>query len=287
VSFRTQLSGGSGTTETKRTQSSPAFCLGLLGLLTAWTVTAGRLSAQQPSPNPATSNLVAKSGPKIFLIGNSLTWDCVPALLRGDVSWHVDCGKSLQKIYETPAKPCVPSSSLWPSALQNKKFDYLCVQPHFGTTLRQDIEVIDHWVTQQPQAVLVIHTGWARHADVEKEFHAGSRALTLDTQMQHSPEYFQAISRELKRRHPQLVIRSTKVTDALDKVWHDIEAQRAPIKALSELYRDDLHLTVQGGRYLAHNLLRRALDQPASSQGFQLESDLQNYLDQTMQSLDD
>ena len=42
-----------------------------------------------------------------YLIGNSLTWDTVPAWMDGDVQWHVDCGKSLPFIHANPDEPCV------------------------------------------------------------------------------------------------------------------------------------------------------------------------------------
>ena len=222
---------------------------------------------------------------KIFLIGNSLTWDTVPALLSGDVAWHVDCGKSLQFIYDHPSKPCVPTSKLWPDALRNVQYDFLCVQPHFGTTLNQDVEVIDKWLELQPRAVLVLHTGWARHAEVEKEFHVPPGSIGVATNMVHAPEYYQALERALIARHPKLEVRSTKVMQAIDSIGHDIERKSAPLGSLAELYRDEIHLTVQGGRYLAHNMLRRALGQPLSSQGFQLEPDLQNYLDQKINQI--
>ena len=227
----------------------------------------------------------ASSKSRVYLIGNSLTWDTVPALLSGDVAWHVDCGKSLQYIYDHPNKPCVPTSTVWPAALEQNRYDFLCVQPHSGTTLSQDVEAIDKWWRLQPQAVLVIHTGWSRHSQVENEFHAQLSSVDGDTKMVHAPAYYEALKRELQTRHPQREIRSTKVMQAIDSIWHDVERKSAPITSLSDLYRDELHLTVQGGRYLAHNMLRRALDQPISSQGFQLEPELKSYLDQKISQI--
>lgn len=61
---------------------------------------------------------MADDEPRIFLIGNSLTWDTIPAKLDGHVQWHVDCGKSLKYINEHPEEPCVKTSSLWPQTLQ-------------------------------------------------------------------------------------------------------------------------------------------------------------------------
>lgn len=249
-----------------------------VGLLVLVAGGAGLSSAGGQTPPGGTSP--QKANPKIFLIGNSLTWDTVPALLAGDVAWHVDCGKSLHYIYHHPEKPCVPSSTVWTTALKQTQYDILCVQPHFGTTLQQDVEVISEWIELQPQALLVIHTGWARHKDIEREFHASLGQVKNETKMTHAPAYFAALKGELLARHPKLEIRSTHVMQALDAISHDVRQGRAPVASLAELYRDEIHLTVQGGRYLAHNMMRHALGQPISSQGFQLEPELQKYLDQ-------
>ena len=77
-----------------------------------------------------------------YLIGNSLTWDTLPGLLDGDVQWHVDCGTSLPFVFANPGKPCVKSSTLWPAALKEKQYDVVSVQPHYGSTLQQDVETM-------------------------------------------------------------------------------------------------------------------------------------------------
>ena len=102
----------------------------------------------------------AQDDQRVFLIGNSLTMDALPVLLGQGVQWHIDCGKNLQYIHDHPQKPCVKSSYLWPIALAEVEYDVLCVQPHFGTRLDQDVAVISEWMRMQPQARLVIHTGW-------------------------------------------------------------------------------------------------------------------------------
>ncbi len=60
----------------------------------------------------------------------------MPTRLNGIVHYHVDCGKSLAYIAESPADPCVDTSRRWPLALK--------------TT----------WMTMQPDATIVVHTGW-------------------------------------------------------------------------------------------------------------------------------
>jgi hypothetical protein len=215
--------------------------------------------------------------PRIYLIGNSLTWDTRPSLLDHYVDWHVDCGKSLDYIRANPADPCVDSSRLWPTTLQQLQYDYLSVQPHYGTTLAEDVAAISHWMRMQPAAIVVIHQGWARSASEAEEF-----AADRSDQMGHRPAYYRRLIDALRERFPDRDIRQTHSTEVLHRIAEDIEQGRAPLKQLSELYRDAIHMTHDGGRYLMHNLMRVALDQPPSDKGFDAtneQPDLKRYLD--------
>jgi hypothetical protein len=219
---------------------------------------------------------------RYYLIGNSLTWDTVPPLLSGDVQWHVDCGVNLPYIHAHPDKPCVKESTLWPAALRDKQYDVVSVQPHYGSTLAQDVETISDWMTLQPKAVFVIHSGWAWHAKRAEEF-AG---YAPPEQMTHSPGYFRALVAGLRRLHPGREIRQTFAQNLLAKIAEDIAAKQAPIEKLEDLYRDDIHLTLSHGRYLAHNAMRRALGQTPSSAGFEnLDPRVKQYLDGVLAQL--
>lgn len=211
-----------------------------------------------------------------YLIGNSLTWDTVPPLLSGDVQWHVDCGVNLQHIEANPDKPCVKESTLWPTALREKQYDFVSVQPHYGSTLAKDVETISAWMKLQPQAIFVIHSGWAFHAQREAEF----ASFASPEVMTHSPGYLRALVAELKRLHPDRELRQTFVQNLLVAIAEDIAVGQAPFKSITELYRDDIHLTNSHGKYLAHNAMRRALGQPPSAAGFdKLDPSVKQYLD--------
>jgi hypothetical protein len=213
---------------------------------------------------------------RCYLIGNSLTWDTVPGRLSGDVQWHVDCGVNLAFIHAHPEKPCVKDSTLWPTALREKQYDVVSVQPHYGTTLAQDVETISAWMKLQPKAVFVIHSGWAFHAQRAGEF----ESYTPPTQMTHSPGYLRALVAELRRLHPGRELRQTHAQNLLAQIAEDIAANRAPIKDVTELYRDTIHMTHDHGKYLMHNAMRRALGQPASAAGFEkLDPEIKKYLD--------
>lgn len=227
------------------------------------------------------SDAQVPTAPKVYLIGNSLTWDTLPGLLAGDVQWHVDCGKNLKFIYDHPEAPCVKTSTLWPAALQGKQYDFLSVQPHFGTSLEEDVRVISAWLEMQSAATLVLHTGWNRSAEFEASFHAEADGR----QMVHAPPYFDALMAKLGECHPKRIIRSTHAMHTLDEIYHEIESGQAPFKHFEELYRDSIHMTTQAGRYLMHNLMRIALQQPLSDQGFQIDAPQKDYLTLKLRAL--
>ncbi|MFM9116377.1 MAG: hypothetical protein ACKOU6_09490 [Planctomycetota bacterium] len=225
-----------------------------------------RTPAEQPPNRPSS----------YYLIGNSLTWDTVPMRLAGDVQWHVDCGVSLPHIYAHPEKPCVKESTIWTQALRDKQYEFLSVQPHYGSTLAEDVETISNWMKLQPKAVFVIHSGWAFHAQRASEF----SSLAVPGTMSHSPTYLRALIAELRRLHPGRDIRQTLAQNLLAQIAEDIDAGRAPFKSVNDLYRDAIHMTHDHGKYLMHNAMRRTLGQPLSAAGFEnLNPEIKRYLD--------
>ena len=228
---------------------------------------------------PATAEETATEASKatsVYLIGNSLTWDTVPSLLDGDVQWHVDCGKSLPFIFANPEIPCVKSSTLWPQALREKQYDIVSFQTHYGATMAEDVETISKWIQLQPQAVIVIHTGWAHHEKRAAEY----ASTETSGKMQHSPAYVAALLAELKKQFPDHEFRQTQAIDLLDRIAADIQAGRAPLTDVVDLHRDAIHMKHDSGRYLMHNAMRHALGQPRSNRGFEkLDPTLKAYLD--------
>ena len=212
----------------------------------------------------------------VYLIGNSLTWDTVPSLLDGDVQWHVDCGKSLPFIFANPQMPCVKTSTLWPQALRKKQYDIVSFQTHYGATLAEDVETISKWIQLQPQAVIVIHTGWAHHEKRAAEY----ASTETSGKMQHSAAYVGALLAELKKQFPDREFRQTRAIDLLDHIAADIKAGKAPLTDVVDLHRDAIHMKLDSGRYLMHNAMRHALGQPRSNRGFEkLDPNLKDYLD--------
>ncbi len=223
-------------------------------------------AAQQSEP---------KDTSRIFLIGNSLTWDTLPGLLEGQVEWHVDCGKNLQYIYENPDAPCVKSSTPWDKALADNQYDILCIQPHFGTSIEDDSRAICSWVNMQPKAKLIIHTGWNRYKDFSATYRKDEPAM----HMTHCPHYFDELKAQIRKNHPDVQIETTQAIASLDEICCDIEKGAAPISTLGELYRDEIHMDQGSGRYLMHNLMRLSLNQPVSDRGFKVSKPVRSYLD--------
>jgi hypothetical protein len=224
----------------------------------------------------ATTIAQSPAAARYYLIGNSLTWDTVPSRLAGDVQWHVDCGVNLPYIQANPDKPCVKDSTLWPKALRDKQYDVVSVQPHYGSTLAQDVAAISAWMKLQPKAVFVIHSGWAKQVQRADEF----ASYAPPTQMEHSPGYLRALVAELRQLHPEREIRQTFAQNLLAQVAADIAAKQAPLAKVEELYRDEIHMTHEAGKYLMHNAMRRAIGQPASVAGFEkVDAEVRKYLD--------
>lgn len=217
-----------------------------------------------------------------YLIGNSLTWDTVPSLLDGDVQWHVDCGKSLPYIYEHPEMPCVKNSTLWPQALKEKQYDLISVQPHYGSTLSEDVDTISKWVKQQPKATFIIHTGWARSATRADEY----ANKDISGKLQHSPAYYTALIAALQKRFPNRQFKQTYAINLLAQVDVDIKQNKAPFDQVSDLYRDAIHMKTDSGRYLMHNAMRHAMGQPRSDKGYKkVDPKIKAYLNQVLDTL--
>lgn len=215
-----------------------------------------------------------------YLIGNSLTWDTVPSSLDGEVQWHVDCGKSLPWIYQHPEKPCVKSSVLWPSALKQKQFDVLCVQPHYGSTLDEDVQTIAKWIELQKSAVVVIHSGWSRSVSRAVEYKTKFADSPGNPKMVHCPDYVAALIKELGKRFPKTEFRQTRANELLNQVATDISNGTAPFAKIEDLYRDAIHMKLDSGRYLMHNAMRIAIGQPISAAGFKsTDNKIKQYLD--------
>lgn len=213
----------------------------------------------------------------IYTIGNSLTWDTRPGDLDGSVGYHIGCSKNLQQIYDDPSNStCVTPTPMgtWDVALSQNQFDYVTVQPHFGTTLEQDLAIINQWMQAQPSATFVIHTGWDTHEKFEATYHLDNN----NNQMRNSAAYFADLMDRVVEDNPNREIFSTQAIDVLDSIFHDIANGNSPFVSFDGLYRDVIHMNTSG-RYLAHNLMRQTLGQPFSNPVGLDSIEIKTYLD--------
>jgi hypothetical protein len=232
--------------------------------------------AQEVATSASVESEASGNKRSYYLIGNSLTWDTVPAWMDGDVQWHVDCGKSLPFMHDNPDEPCVKTSTLWPQALAEKQYDVVSMQSHYGATLDEDVATISKWVDMQPKAEFVIHTGWAHHEKRGTEY----ASKNISQKMVHSPKYINALLDRLRKKYPGREFRQTHAIDLLARIAADVEAGKAPFKSVSDLHRDKIHVKIDTGRYLMHNCMRHALGQPRSAVHYEkLDPKIKEYLD--------
>jgi hypothetical protein len=218
---------------------------------------------------------------QIFTIGNSLTWDTKPYDLDGDVDYHVYCSKNLEYIRDNPSGHCVRSSLPWTTALATRDYDWVSVQPFQGTTLEDDIQIISNWMQSQPTATFVIHPGWSAFASFPSDY----QRVNTDDLMYPSEAYISDLMLGLKTLHPDRALRSTRTNRLLFDIYLDTQAGIGPFNSLTDLSRDFIHMGSNTGRYLAHNAMRRAMGQPLSTDGFDVDSSIKQYLDEKLTAL--
>ncbi|MEM9479800.1 MAG: hypothetical protein AAGA58_09135 [Verrucomicrobiota bacterium] len=220
------------------------------------------------------------NGPRVFLIGNSLTWDTVPSRLDGPVRWHVDCGKSLPFIFANPDKPCVKTSTLWPAALKTHRYDILSFQTHYGSTVVEDAVTISQWIEMQPNARIILHTGWARALEAVSEYVSDSDFHLDEAKMAHSPSYIEKLMARLKENFPNTEFSQTHAQELVIRIANNVAAGEGPFEDMRDIYRDKIHMNVVTGRYLMHNAMRLAVGQPRSVVGFEkIPDDVRAYFD--------
>lgn len=216
---------------------------------------------------------VPARGEAIFSIGNSLTWDTDLFYLDGSVDYHIACNWNLEQISSDPSFACVDGNSRWDIALSSKQYDVLTVQPYRGTTMSEDVAAINHWMSLQPDARVVIHTGWARIDEIQGQYHN-----TDSTALSYSPAYFDELVNRLREADPDRSIRRTRAMDAIYLINQDTGNGLGPFSDMSELYRDPVHMNYSAGRLLAHNAMREALGQPLRDTGWGVSGENAAYL---------
>lgn len=214
---------------------------------------------------------VAMGAQHTYRIGNSLTWDSQPRAIQElaaqrDIehveAYHINCGKSLQRIWTHPEEVCVKvvePYGTFGNALPNFDWDAVTFQPHPGgnSTLETDAARILDFIakTQEngrnKQTVFYIYAPWPgqRHG----AFHEVWNQQTPDdddTKTLQTRQYFDHLIKRVRAKTDADVrmIPAGHVVAELDRRMRAGEV--TGYKNAADLYRDVVHLN-HVGRFTA------------------------------------
>ena len=195
-----------------------------------------------------TSFTVPLASAPLYSIGNSLTFDALRRF-AGDFDHTINCNQNLDRIFNNPEQTCVPTlegARPWDDAFATESYDFVTVQPFVGTSLSQDVAAISAWMTLQPDAQFIIHTGWTSAGARESQFNA-----PLDPgRLSYGPAYFDELIYQLESAFPGRRVASTNIIGTLDDIADDIAAGVSPITSIADFYRDPIHFNATG-QYIA------------------------------------
>lgn len=206
----------------------------------------------------------------VYRVGNSLTWDSQPdgiEALAGqagflhDEGYHINCGNTLENIHAAPAQVCippVPEYGTWDAALPGAAWEAVAFQPHYGgtSTLGSDeaaiLAMIDdaHTNPLNADTRFYVYAAWP----MRPAFAATWIAAVADndaTPTTLAREYFVHLMKRLRAAttSPVYVIPVGEVLFDLDQ---RLQAGDVPgLTGINQLYRDDIHLTHDLGRFVA------------------------------------
>ncbi len=217
---------------------------------------------------PKTSTTVkpkTKTPVAAYFIGNSLTWDTLGGKPNKFVSlnvlarqakykfepmgYHILCGSSLVNIANNPDETCVdPEPDIGPlaQAFPSAEWDVVSAQPYPGedsTLLSDELMIRDVMDSASPDTAFYILTGWPRISEFEESW-LSDIADDDGTPTTHARQYFDLLAQRLSDDRDVTII---PVGEVLYQLGRRIEAGDIPeYSDLSELYRDEAHLTEPG-----------------------------------------
>lgn len=227
---------------------------------------------------PSEDDVAANYPRKVFSIGNSLLADASPGVLGRGVGYVINSGEGLSYHAANPTSSTSADSYFWGDAASDQSWDALILQPFpedplqtLATELANCQTIIDAFDVNSPDAIILIHEGFAPSSSVE----AGTRIdNAFNGSFDYSDGYFEELVKGLRAANPGRDIRRSQTNRAVWVVKEDLEAGTDPLLLASSideiggdfggdaLYRDGLHINYTSGRYLVHNCCRRALGLP-------------------------
>jgi len=213
----------------------------------------------------------ATAAPRTYRIGNSLTWDSQPkgieALaaqreLKHVEAYHINCGKSLQRIWTHPEEICVSvvePFGTFGKALPNHDWDAVTFQPHpgAGSTLATDAARIVDFITKtrsngrNGNTVFYIYAAWPgkNHGPYHTTWMRDTPDAD-DTKTIQTRAYFDHLIRRVRAKTDAdvRVIPAGQVVYELDRRM--LTGEIAGYASAADLYRDPVHMN-NVGRFAA------------------------------------
>ena len=220
----------------------------------------------------------------IFVIGNSLTQDTIP--LQYGADFHILPNSGLQAIYDSPNHASnLVGTTQWDTAFAATQYDQVSVQPYKTgaepNSIATNVTVISNWVTLQPSAQFILHTAWAPFADQDADY----SSTDISGGLVWSRMYYEELISQLRTANPSTSFLVNPAINVMESINQDIKRGIGPYTALSDLFRDTLHMGDQGGYYLQHNLMRRTLGASQTTANSSTFSDpIRLYLDEKIRS---
>lgn len=208
---------------------------------------------------------------QVYRIGNSLTWDSQPKAiealaaqhkLKQVQAWHINCGKSLDRIWSHSEEICVKAVApfgTYRNALPNFDWAAVTFQPHPGgnSTLRTDTDSIINMITlsqskgRNNKTVFYIYAAWPGQPLGEYRDVWMPPGLDRDnTRTIQSRAYFSHLIKRVRKRTKADVrmIPVGEVVFALDVLMRAGKVKG--YKTAADLYRDKVHMN-HVGRFIA------------------------------------
>ena len=206
----------------------------------------------------------------VYRIGNSLTWDSQPEGIEAlagqagflhDEGFHINCANTLEDIFANPAQVCLPpvdEYGTWDAALAGAPWQAVTLQPFYGgtSTLGSDEDAILAMIAeartnpQNADARFYIYAAWPRLS----EFAATWTSAVDDeddtpTVLAHA--YFAHLVNRVRAATSARVY-LIPVSEILHDLDQRLQAGDVPgLTGLAQLYRDDIHLSNDLGRFVA------------------------------------
>jgi len=213
----------------------------------------------------------AFGAPRAYRIGNSLTWDSQPRAiealatqrgLKHTEAYHINCGKSLERIWNHPEEICVPAVEpfgTFGKALPNYDWDAVTFQPHpgAGSTLGTDTARILDFIAKtrsgnrNTKTVFYIYAPWPgqKHGPFH-EVWVRETPDADDTPTLQTRAYFGHLIARVRTR-TDAEVRMIPAGHVVYELDRRMRAGEVPgYQHAADLYRDVVHLN-HVGRFTA------------------------------------